>query len=161
MRAHAWPKLVGSEKHREDQPGLFAQLLRAPPTKELLETFEYIERDIYRTYPQYPLFATRGGIGQTSLFRVLRAYATYDPYIGYCQGMGFITALLLSYMPEEEAFFMLLTLMRFGPHLLRDLYRPGLPEVPIFHYQLNVRRSPTCGVYSIAHAMLFFCFRRE
>lgn len=30
-----------------------------------------------------------------------RAYSLYNPEVGYCQGMGFITALMLCYMPEE------------------------------------------------------------
>eukprot|EP01138_Halocafeteria_seosinensis_P004202 gb/GECG01004297.1/.p1 GENE.gb/GECG01004297.1/~~gb/GECG01004297.1/.p1 ORF type:complete len:441 (+),score=49.60 gb/GECG01004297.1/:1-1323(+) len=137
IRAHAWPKIVRSNRHRDEQPGLYAQLLRSSPTAEQKEVIEYIERDIYRTFPHYPLFATRGGIGQTSLYRVLRAYAAYDSVVGYCQGMGFITAMFLSYMPEEEAFFMLLTVMQFPPHKLRELFVPGLPEVPIMHYQLK------------------------
>ena len=42
--------------------------------------------------------------GQTALFRVLVAYAQADPAVGYCQGMGFIAAVLLSYLTEEDAF---------------------------------------------------------
>jgi hypothetical protein len=47
--------------------------------------------------------------GQTSLFRVLVAYAHLNGVVGYCQGMGFIAALFLSYMPEEEAFWAFVT----------------------------------------------------
>jgi hypothetical protein len=32
---------------------------------------------------------------------VLKAYSTYDTAVGYCQGMGFIAALLLMFMSEE------------------------------------------------------------
>lgn len=35
------------------------------------------------------------------MFNVLRAYASYDPQIGYCQGMGFITGLFLAHVGEE------------------------------------------------------------
>lgn len=46
-------------------------------------------------------------LGQTLLRRVLRAYANYDEEVGYCQGMGFIAGMFLTYMPEEEAFWQL------------------------------------------------------
>ena len=35
------------------------------------------------------------------LTNVLTAYSVYKPSVGYCQGMGFITAMFLMYMPEE------------------------------------------------------------
>lgn len=45
--------------------------------------------------------------GQASLRRVLRAYSLYDTDVGYCQGMNFIAATLITFMEEEEAFWML------------------------------------------------------
>ena len=45
--------------------------------------------------------------GQASLRRVLRAYNIYDSDVGYCQGMNFIAAMFITYMSEEEAFWML------------------------------------------------------
>jgi hypothetical protein len=56
--------------------------------------------------PLRPLFrrAEPTAAGQTSLFRLLVAYAQHDPAIGYCQGMGFVCAVLLSYMTEADAF---------------------------------------------------------
>lgn len=38
---------------------------------------------------------------QEALFNVLKANAVYNKDIGYTQGMGFVTALLLMYMDEE------------------------------------------------------------
>eukprot|EP00952_Eustigmatos_sp_NYUAD-ZCMA_P014122 55401-Eustigmatos_ZCMA.PRE.1 len=35
--------------------------------------------------------------GQSRLRRVLHAYSRIDPEVGYCQGMGFVTAMLLTY----------------------------------------------------------------
>ena len=32
---------------------------------------------------------------------VLKAYSVFNKEIGYCQGMGFVTALLLMYLEEE------------------------------------------------------------
>jgi hypothetical protein len=50
---------------------------------------------------------------------------------------GFITALLLSYIPEEPAFWMLLTLCETEPHRLADIFAPGLPLVQLLQYQLE------------------------
>jgi hypothetical protein len=43
--------------------------------------------------------------GQNALRNMLRAYVAYDPEVGYCQGMGFIAALFLIYMRNEEMAF--------------------------------------------------------
>ena len=45
--------------------------------------------------------------GQASLRRVLRAYSCYDREVGYCQGMNFIAGMFLTFMSEEEAFWLL------------------------------------------------------
>ena len=86
-----------------------------------------ISRDITRTFPKHQMFRDAGGLGQRSLFHVLRAYNVYDPKVGYCQGMGFIAALLLCYMPEEDAFWLLVSLMS-GPHDMGHVFAPGLPR---------------------------------
>lgn len=38
------------------------------------------------------------------LTNVLLAYSAYREDVGYCQGMGFITAMFLMYMTEEVCF---------------------------------------------------------
>ncbi len=50
------------------------------------------------------LFIEDNGQGQSALRRMLQAYAALDLECGYCQGMGFIAGLLLTYMIEEDAF---------------------------------------------------------
>ena len=50
--------------------------------------------------------------GENRLYNVLKAYTSYDPEIGYCQGMNFIAVMLLTYMPDEEdAFWSLVYVM--------------------------------------------------
>uniref|UniRef100_A0A7S2KF21 Rab-GAP TBC domain-containing protein n=1 Tax=Leptocylindrus danicus TaxID=163516 RepID=A0A7S2KF21_9STRA len=65
-------------------------------------------------------------LGQTLLRRVLRAYANYDEEVGYCQGMGFIAGMFLTYMPEEQAFWQLVGVMNEEPCNLRDLFSVGM-----------------------------------
>jgi len=53
--------------------------------------------------------------------------AIYDKEIGYCQGMGFVCGLLLMYMSEEDAFWVLVRLCKFSPYKMRELWLPKLP----------------------------------
>merc|ERR1719503_461981 len=51
-----------------------------------------IEIDIARTFPELKSFDQTN---QNQLWRVLNAYASYNPTLGYCQGMNFVAGLLL------------------------------------------------------------------
>ena len=51
------------------------------------------------------MIAVPGGLGQSLLRRILVRCAIVDSEIGYCQGMGFIVGMLLTYMPEDDAFY--------------------------------------------------------
>lgn len=53
------------------------------------------------------------------------------------QGMGFLAALFLSYMPEEDAFYVFRTVLREPPHRLCELYAPGLPKVALLEHVLQ------------------------
>jgi Rab-GTPase-TBC domain len=64
---------------------------------------------------------------QASLGRVLKAYAIYEPEVGYCQGMGFLVALLLMYMQEEDAFWCLVQIC--DGYDMYNIFRAGLPKV--------------------------------
>lgn len=154
LRMKAWPALLQVHTHRAARPGLYADMLARPisradgdaalgahglPTSDgaTAEIIDSIERDVNRTFPQYSMFAHSGSIGQTSLFRVLVAYAQVDKTVGYCQGMGYLAAVLLTYMPEEDAFWCLYALMTAPPHNLATLYAPGLPRVPVVEHTLQ------------------------
>jgi Rab-GTPase-TBC domain len=62
---------------------------------------DQIAKDVPRTFP---LDAAMDAEKCAALQRVLAAYASHDPDLGYCQGMNFIAGLLLLHMPEENAF---------------------------------------------------------
>ncbi|KAL9055080.1 MAG: hypothetical protein Q9162_003750 [Coniocarpon cinnabarinum] len=99
---------------------------------------EHIERDLHRTFPDNDKFkrfpddpnvtrpassvsnksATRTGFGASNLHerpmigalrRVLRAFAFYQPRIGYCQSLNFLAGQLLLFLDgnEEKAFHLL------------------------------------------------------
>lgn len=52
-----------------------------------------IRKDLARTFPQLPLFRHR--VGLSTLYNVLRAFARFDPAVGYSQGLGFIVGILI------------------------------------------------------------------
>lgn len=87
-----------------------------------------IKRDLSRTS-----FAKNAS--EESLFNIIKAYSLWDPEVGYIQGMAFITVPLLLCMKEEEAFCLLVVLMK--TYSLRDLYLPEMPGLHIKLYQFD------------------------
>ena len=55
-----------------------------------------IWRDVHRTFPQHPLFRQVGGAGQTLLTEILKQCASMNGDVGYCQGMNYVAAVLLT-----------------------------------------------------------------
>eukprot|EP00934_Nitzschia_sp_Nitz4_P001508 Nitzschia sp. Nitz4//scaffold11_size288233//74300//75905//NITZ4_000749-RA/size288233-snap-gene-0.14-mRNA-1//1//CDS//3329533999//1508//frame0 len=73
--------------------------------------------------------------GQAALRRVLRAYSYYDREISYCQGMNFVVGMFLTFMTEEEAFWVLVATMNNKPCQMRGLFAEGMKET---HMVLHV-----------------------
>ncbi|RLO13067.1 hypothetical protein DYB28_004549 [Aphanomyces astaci] len=125
IRGIAWPHLAGSSLMMKNNPCMYRDLLATPhaPCEDT------ISRDIGRTFPKHHLFKDATSLGQGALMNVLRAYSVYDPNVGYCQGMGFISALFLSYMPEEQTFWHVVACLNQKKYGMADMYRPGMPRV--------------------------------
>jgi len=49
--------------------------------------------------------------------------------VGYCQGMSGVTAILLMYMEEEEAWWTLVALLSNEQYSMAGLYKPGFPRL--------------------------------
>lgn len=71
-----------------------------------------IDLDVSRTFPEHPYFKERHG--QQALAMTLRAYATHDPVVGYCQSMNYVAAFLLLVLNKdaEQAFWVLVVLLQ-------------------------------------------------
>ena len=109
VRGEVWKKLA----RVEDNKRLYRDAYLFSNITTLEECVrDDIERDIARTFPSHDLFDSNGGTGQTSLRRILQLYAAYDPATGYCQGMGFVAGMFLTYMVEEDAFYALMALLQ-------------------------------------------------
>lgn len=63
--------------------------------KSLTEHQHAIFIDLGRTFPNHMFYKDPLGVGQLSLFNLLKAYSILDPELGYCQGLGFICGVLL------------------------------------------------------------------
>ena len=99
-----------------------------------------IARDVERTFPLIPYFAT-GKDGQWQLFRILVGLSNYLPNIRYCQGMNYVAATLLlvqthnkvyeniscvsNLEPEEIAFWSLSAIIE--NHEMEDMWKSGIP----------------------------------
>jgi hypothetical protein len=131
VRGEAWKRLARSNQLKtEHEPGTYESLLQQESPCE-----EQISRDINRTFPCHVLFHDQGGLGQQVLYNVLKAYAVYNPNVGYCQGMGFIAGLLLMYMGEEDVFWLLVRLCQ--DYQLEPLFLPDLPGLERCTYILD------------------------
>ena len=97
------------------------------------ECIHTIERDLNRTYPTHELF--RCDYGQESLRHILRAYAHFDPEIGYCQGMAYIVGIPRMFMDEESAFWMLVAILR--NYDMRSMFKDGMEKVYQSYYKAN------------------------
>ncbi|XP_035736999.1 ecotropic viral integration site 5 ortholog-like isoform X9 [Vespa mandarinia] len=129
FRGIVWQLLSGA--HDSPVKKQFAEYIKATSACERI-----IRRDIARTYPEHDFFKEKDGLGQESLFNVMKAYSLHDREVGYCQGSGFIVGLLLmQQMPEEEAFAVLVALMQ--EYRLRDMFKPSMAELGVCMYQLE------------------------
>lgn len=92
-----------------------------------------IEKDLNRTYPNHELF--KCNLGQDSLRNILRAYAFFDPEVGYCQGMAYVVGIIRMYMDEESAFWLLVAIM--NHYDMRSMFKDGLDKVYQCFYKAN------------------------
>ncbi|KAL8767808.1 MAG: hypothetical protein Q9209_005802 [Squamulea sp. 1 TL-2023] len=114
-RGAAWFYYSGGARLLKENPRTYSSLLSRCKTSELSSNdVESIERDLHRTFPDNIHFkpdqsAAHGSETAllSSLRRLLQAFAIHRPQIGYCQSLNFLAGLLLLFLAEEKAFWML------------------------------------------------------
>lgn len=130
-RGNAWFFYSGGDRFLDKQPGLYSNMVARSLTELCINDKDMIERDLHRTFPDNVRFKPESSHLEytvetpllSSLRRVLQAFALYCPRIGYCQSLNFITGLLLLFLPEEKAFWML--------HIITTDYLPGTHDVSL------------------------------
>ena len=128
-RGEAWFFYAGGNDYLWAHPGHYAELVLRSQTSALSPSDkESIERDLNRTFPDnihFKPLTPQSPPAETPLLsalrRVLCAFALDHPRIGYCQSLNFIAGLLLLFLPEEKAFWML--------HIITTSYLPGTHEM--------------------------------
>ncbi|CAL5018859.1 unnamed protein product [Urochloa decumbens] len=176
LRGLVWQLISGSRDLLLMNPGVYETLVIYETSASELE----IIRDISRTFPSHIFFQQRHGPGQRSLYNILKAYSVYDRDVGYVQvcanlslisgykdlftitsviyttilqGMGFLAALLLLYMSEEDAFWLLVALLKGAVHApMEGLYQAGLPLVQQYLSQfekLVMEHMPKLGQHFV------------
>ncbi|KAJ2632374.1 GTPase-activating protein [Coemansia sp. RSA 1290] len=136
IRGTVWQQMA---KSRSD-PALGARFRRlvaqrTEPNSDGARHEKQIRHDLARTFPKLDYFRDADGAGQEGLFSVLRAYALFDPEVGYCQGLSFVVGPLLLNMPDEEAFCLLVKLMyTYG---LRGHFLPTMDDLQLRLYQFE------------------------
>lgn len=122
-RGNAWFFYAGGYEKLNANVGVYDRIVADTIGAKNKDT-EVIERDLNRTFPDNVYFNTLQSLSLVSLQdetqpeshmikslrRVLVAFAHYLPHIGYCQSLNFLAGLLLLFMSEENAFWMLVIL---------------------------------------------------
>ena len=141
-RGSAWFYYAGGFDHLYRNPGCYERLVKQAMESPTNDDKEHIERDLHRTFPDNihfkPEMQANSENGSSnpkyhfvtfetqmirSLRRVLYAFALHNPRIGYTQSLNFITGLLLLFLPEERAFWLL--------HIITSQYLPGTHEISL------------------------------
>ena len=125
LRQTVWPALLGSDRKRAGSllcNKRFYLDLVTEYEADTSDAKDQIRTDLHRTLSgQNSVINSAEGIA--SLERVLGAFSRYNQRIGYCQAMNYVAAHLLCNLGEEEAFWVLVSVVHdlvpeyYGPHM--------------------------------------------
>ncbi|XP_019753266.1 USP6 N-terminal-like protein isoform X2 [Hippocampus comes] len=154
LRGEVWSLLLDVPQIKEERKDFYEKLKAG--AKGSSPDVRQIDLDVNRTYRDHIMFMHRYDVKQQALFHVLTAYSVYNKVspvrrrlgrerrpspsdarlslqeVGYCQGMSQITALLLIYMNEEDAFWALVRLLSGHKHAMHGFFVPGFPKLMRF-----------------------------
>lgn len=128
VRKYVWVKLLQPKSATSSLSFILTSIKSTP---QLIKTYQdVIDMDVLRSYANEPK------VPSDSLKDILKAYAVYNPDVGYCQGMNFITGTLLYCIQDSDRTFHSLVGLIQKFHL-ETLYSPELPRLKLLFYQLD------------------------
>lgn len=110
LRPAVWMRLCGALQKKNKADTTYDEIVKAS-SNDTLATNKAIEKDLVRIMPSNKAFSSMSGTGIPRLRRILRGIAWLFPDIGYCQGTGVIVASLLLLLEEENAFWLMATIV--------------------------------------------------
>lgn len=112
LHGKLWMLASGAEVEMRRHKDQYQRLVEME--EESTEATRQIDVDLYRTVSKSD--KTLWSEEKTQqMRRVLVAYSYYNPTLGYCQGLNYIVARLLLFLEEEEAFYLLIKMIRLVP----------------------------------------------
>lgn len=145
IRGYAWRILIqgtysldkGGSGGGRDKATMFKDLMEEEAEQKLIIS---IFKDVSRTMPNHCYFKDRFGVGQKSLFCVLKAVSLLEKDSGYVQGMNYLAGILLTYMDMEDAFGCMIGILR--GFNMRDMFLPGMPGLAkAFYIHLSLMKK--------------------
>ncbi|NXK11747.1 US6NL protein, partial [Herpetotheres cachinnans] len=156
FRGQVWSLLLDVPKMKEEMKDFYTKL--KCQARGSSPDIRQIDLDVNRTYRDHIMFRDRYGVKQQSLFHVLAAYSIYNTEVGYCQGMSQITALLLMYMNEEDAFWALVKLLSGPKHAMHGMEFHALLDFHIFRLLHFLQDSQDMSTSFYTTKWFFQCF---
>ena len=157
LHGQLWMLASGAQLEMRRNKGLYERLLAS--NAEITEATRQIDVDLHRTVSDEDKewwSDEESGI----MRRALVAYSFYNPGLGYCQGLNYIVARILQYLDEEEAFYLLIAIIRLVPDdyyttmvstvvsLTSVVYRrciSPVAEPPLLIARIGCRSTRFCG----------------
>lgn len=159
FRSFVWMRITSAHDKKSNSKFKYNDLFKNIEHDQY-HTSKQIEKDLLRTLPSNYCFSSQESPGIYMLRRILQALAWIYPSIGYCQGMGTIAASLLLFLEEEDAFWMMSSIIEdilpqsYYSHtllgvqadmkVLRQLIRSYLPEIDEQFKKYDIEFSLIC-----------------
>eukprot|EP01055_Gregarina_sp_Pseudo9_P003064 Gregarina_sp_Pseudo_9__3063@NODE_325_length_3153_cov_58_967566_g305_i0_p1_GENE_NODE_325_length_3153_cov_58_967566_g305_i0NODE_325_length_3153_cov_58_967566_g305_i0_p1_ORF_typecomplete_len416_score47_98RabGAPTBC/PF00566_18/1e50_NODE_325_length_3153_cov_58_967566_g305_i05051752 len=99
FRPYVWTMALGSQQLVVRNKNVYQSFLARHLNDHVMQQ---IMLDVPRTFPTHRMFQSQQE--NSSLLRLLYAFAVYNPVVNYCQSLNFIAAFLKMILPEEIAF---------------------------------------------------------
>uniref|UniRef100_A0A0D9R6K9 Rab-GAP TBC domain-containing protein n=1 Tax=Chlorocebus sabaeus TaxID=60711 RepID=A0A0D9R6K9_CHLSB len=141
VQGQAWSLLLDTDKVKSQNPGNYKVMKEKG--KRSSRITHRIELDFSSTLQNHMTFIQRSGVKQQELCDILVAYSAYNPEVGYHRDLSHVTAILLLYLPEEDAFWALTQLLAGERHSLQVFYSPNTAQLErlLLHQEQVLHKS--------------------